>query len=82
MELVEVLIKEAFQSMREEIKEVKKENLQLKEEIKALKEKDKDFVEVHNLFDKKIVEIIGYIKEYVAKDSEKEDFMKEYKLGE
>lgn len=80
-ELLKALIQQAFQSQNERIDALKEEVKQLKADKDAQAEKIKNLEELNGLFDSKIQELIGYIKQYVVKDDEI-SLMEEYKFGE
>lgn len=80
-ELLKALVQQAFQSQNERIDALKEEVKQLKADKDAQTEKIKNLEELNDLFDKKVQELIGYIKQYVVKDDEI-SLMEEYKFGE
>lgn len=80
-ELLKALVQQAFQSQNERIDALKEEVKQLKADKDAQAEKIKNLEELNDLFDSKIQELIGYIKQYVVKDDEI-SLMEEYKFGE
>lgn len=80
-ELLKALVQQAFQSQNERIDALKEEVKQLKADKDAQAEKIKNLEELNGLFDSKIQELIGYIKQYVVKDDEI-SLMEEYKFGE
>lgn len=80
-ELLKALVQQAFQSQNERINALKEEVKQLKADKDAQAEKIKNLEELNGLFDSKIQELIGYIKQYVVKDDEI-SLMEEYKFGE
>lgn len=80
-ELLKALVQQAFQSQNERIDALKEEVKQLKADKDAQAEKIKNLEELNDLFDKKVQELIGYIKQYVVKDDEI-SLMEEYKFGE
>lgn len=81
-EILKALVQQAFQSQNERIDALKEEVKQLKADKDAQTEKIKNLEELNDLFDKKVQELIGYIKQYVAKDDEETSLMEEYKFGE
>ena len=80
-ELLKALVQQAFQSQNERINALKEEVKQLKADKDAQAEKINNLEELNDLFDKKVQELIGYIKQYVVKDDEI-SLMEEYKFGE
>ena len=80
-EILKALVQQAFQSQNERIDALKEEVKQLKADKDAQAEKIKNLEELNGLFDKKVQELIGYIKQYVVKDDEI-SLMEEYKFGE
>ncbi len=80
-EILKALVQQAFQSQNERIDALKEEVKQLKADKDAQAEKIKNLEELNGLFDSKIQELIGYIKQYVVKDDEI-SLMEEYKFGE
>lgn len=80
-EILKALVQQAFQSQNERIDALKEEVKQLKADKDAQTEKIKNLEELNDLFDKKVQELIGYIKQYVVKDDEI-SLMEEYKFGE
>lgn len=80
-EILKALVQQAFQSQNERIDALKEEVKQLKADKDAQAEKIKNLEELNDLFDKKVQELIGYIKQYVVKDDEI-SLMEEYKFGE
>lgn len=80
-EILKALVQQAFQSQNERIDVLKEEVKQLKADKDAQAEKIKNLEELNGLFDSKIQELIGYIKQYVVKDDEI-SLMEEYKFGE
>ena len=79
--LLKALVQQAFQSQNERIDALKEEVKQLKADKDAQTEKINNLEELNDLFDKKVQELIGYIKQYVVKDDEI-SLMEEYKFGE
>lgn len=80
-EILKALVQQAFQSQNERIDALKEEVKQLKADKDAQTEKINNLEELNDLFDKKVQELIGYIKQYVVKDDEI-SLMEEYKFGE
>lgn len=80
-ELLKALVQQAFQSQNERINALKEEVRELRANKDAQETKIKNLEELNGLFDSKIQELIGYIKQYVVKDDEK-SLMEEYKFGE
>lgn len=80
-EILKALVQQAFQSQNERIDALKEEVKQLKADKDAQAEKINNLEELNDLFDKKVQELIGYIKQYVVKDDEI-SLMEEYKFGE
>lgn len=81
-EILKALVQQAFQSQNERINALKEEVKQLKADKDAQADKIKDLEELNGLFDKKVQELLDYIKSYVAKDGEDTNLMEEYKFGE
>lgn len=81
-EILKALIQQAFQSQNERINALKEEVRELRADKDAQAEKIKNLEELNGLFDSKVQELIGYIKQYVAKDDEEISLMEEYKFGE
>ena len=81
-EILKALVQQAFQSQNERIDALKEEVKQLKADKNAQADKIKDLEELNGLFDKKVEELLGYIKTYVVKDDEEISLMEEYKFGE
>ena len=81
-EILKALVQQAFQSQNERIDALKEEVKQLKADKDAQADKIKDLEELNGLFDKKVQELLDYIKSYVAKDGEDTNLMEEYKFGE
>ena len=81
-EILKALVQQAFQSQNERIDALKEEVKQLKADKDAQAEKIKDLEELNDLFDKKVQELLGYIKTYVVKEDEEFSLMEEYKFGE
>lgn len=80
-EILKALIQQAFQSQNERINALKEEVRELRADKDAQAEKIKNLEELNGLFDSKVQELIGYIKQYVVKDDEI-SLMEEYKFGE
>ena len=81
-EILKALVQQAFQSQNERIDALKEEVKQLKADKDARANKIKDLEELNDLFDKKVQELLGYIKTYVVKEDEEFSLMEEYKFGE
>lgn len=81
-EILKALVQQAFQSQNERIDALKEEVKQLKADKDARANKIKDLEELNDLFDKKVQELLGYIKTYVVKEDEEFNLMEEYKFGE
>ena len=81
-EILKALVQQAFQSQNERIDALKEDVKQLKADKDAQADKIKDLEELNGLFDKKVQELLDYIKSYVAKDGEDTNLMEEYKFGE
>lgn len=81
-EILKALVQQAFQSQNERIDALKEEVKQLKADKDAQANKIKDLEELNDLFDKKVQELLGYIKTYVVKEDEEFSLMEEYKFGE
>ena len=81
-EILKALVQQAFQSQNERIDALKEEVKQLKADKDAQANKIKDLEELNDLFDKKVEELLGYIKTYVVKEDEEFSLMEEYKFGE
>ena len=81
-EILKALVQQAFQSQNERIDALKEEVKQLRADKDAQANKIKDLEELNDLFDKKVQELIGYIKDYVVKDNDETSLMEEYKFGE
>lgn len=80
--ILKALVQQAFQSQNERIDALKEEVKQLKADKDAQANKIKDLEELNDLFDKKVQELLGYIKTYVVKEDEEFSLMEEYKFGE
>lgn len=81
-EILKALVQQAFQSQNERIDALKEEVKQLRADNNAQANKIKDLEELNELFDKKVQELLGYIKTYVVKEDEEFSLMEEYKFGE